>query len=97
RWAMRVCGGRRVVVFLAPGNKITPPGEPMQPAKVYDSNAQVLADAVKEAGGEPRRLGIVPDDVAALRFGLANALEVADVVLLSGGTSKGDDDLSYRV
>ena len=29
-------------------------GEPMRPARVYDSNAQVLADAVRELGGEPR-------------------------------------------
>jgi putative molybdopterin biosynthesis protein len=69
----------------------------MQPAKVYDSNAQVLADAVQELGGEPLRLGITHDDVAALRERLRHALEVADVVLLSGGTSKGAGDVSYRV
>ena len=69
----------------------------MQPAKVYDSNAQVLADAVRELGGEPKRLGITHDDVAALRERLQHALESADVVLLSGGTSKGAGDLSYRV
>jgi putative molybdopterin biosynthesis protein len=64
---------------------------------VYDSNAQVLADAVRELGGEPRRLGIVPDDLAALRERLHQALEFADVVLMSGGTSKGAGDVSYRV
>ena len=69
----------------------------MQPARVYDSNAQVLADAVRELGGEPRRLGISPDDVDALRAKLREALDVADVVLLSGGTSKGAGDVSYRV
>jgi putative molybdopterin biosynthesis protein len=69
----------------------------MQPAKVYDSNAQVLADAVREMGGEPRRLGITHDDVAALRERLQYALEFADIVLLSGGTSKGAGDVSYRV
>src|SRR5439155_14458666 len=37
------------------------------------------------------------DNVAALREALKQALEVADVVLLSGGTSKGEGDLSYRV
>jgi molybdopterin molybdotransferase/putative molybdopterin biosynthesis protein len=86
-----------VVAILSTGDEIIAPGDPMQPAKVYDSNAQVLADAVRESGGEPRRLGIARDDFVALRERLQGALEFADVVLLSGGTSKGSGDVSYRV
>jgi len=85
------------VAILSTGNEIIAPGEPMQPARVYDSNAQVLADAVREIGGEPKRLGITHDDMTMLREGLQHALDCADVVLLSGGTSKGAGDLSYRV
>jgi putative molybdopterin biosynthesis protein len=86
-----------VVAILSTGDEIIAPGEPMRPSKIYDSNAQVLADAVRESGGEPRRLGIVADDLDALRDKLRQALSVADVVLLSGGTSKGEGDISYRV
>jgi putative molybdopterin biosynthesis protein len=86
-----------VVGILSTGDEIIAPGEPMQPAKVYDSNAQVLADAVRELGGDPKRLGITHDDLTALRKKLHDALETCDVVLLSGGTSKGAGDLSYRV
>jgi putative molybdopterin biosynthesis protein len=86
-----------IVAILSTGDEIIAPGNPMQPAKVYDSNAQVLADAVRELGGEPRRLGIVPDDLAALRERLHQALEFADIMLMSGGTSKGAGDVSYRV
>jgi putative molybdopterin biosynthesis protein len=86
-----------IVAILSTGNEIIAPGEPMQPAKVYDSNGQVLADAVRELGGDPRRLGITPDDMVALRARVRHALEFADVVLLSGGTSKGTGDVSYRV
>jgi putative molybdopterin biosynthesis protein len=64
---------------------------------VYDSNAQILADAVRELGGEPRCWGIVRDDTAALRTMLHAALAESDAVLLSGGTSKGEGDLCYRV
>ena len=88
---------RPIVAILSTGDEIIAPGDPMQPAKVYDSNAQVLADAVRELGGEPRRLGIAPDDFSALRERLHHALEFADIVLLSGGTSKGAGDVSYRV
>jgi putative molybdopterin biosynthesis protein len=86
-----------IVAILSTGDEIIAPGNPMQPAKVYDSNAQVLADAVRELGGEPRRLGIVADDLTALRERLHHALGFADVVLMSGGTSKGAGDVSYRV
>src|SRR5262245_617762 len=86
-----------VVAILSTGDEIIAPGEPMQPARVYDSNAQILADAVRELGGEPMRLGIVADDVAALRDRLRHAIASADIVLLSGGTSKGAGDISYRV
>ncbi|HEX3645089.1 MAG TPA: molybdopterin biosynthesis protein [Vicinamibacterales bacterium] len=88
---------RPVVAILSTGDEIIAPGEPMQPAKVYDSNAQVLADAVRELGGDPKRLGIIHDDLTALRQKLHEALATCDAVLLSGGTSKGAGDLSYRV
>ncbi len=52
------------VVILSTGDEIIAPGEPMQPGKVYNSNARILADAVHELGGEPVALGIVPDDAA---------------------------------
>ncbi len=85
------------VAILSTGDEIIAPGEPMQPARVYDSNAQILADAVSELGGTPLRLGIVGDDADVLRDRLRHAIASADLVLLSGGTSKGAGDISYRV
>jgi putative molybdopterin biosynthesis protein len=85
------------VAIISTGDEIIAPGTPMQPGKVYDSNAQILADSIRELGGEPLRMGIVPDDLELLRDKLADGLEQADVVLLSGGTSKGEGDLCYRV
>jgi len=86
-----------VVAILSTGDEIIPPGQPMQPARIYDSNAQVLADAVRELGCDPIRLGIVVDDIDRLRAKVHEALATADAVLLSGGTSKGAGDVSYRV
>jgi putative molybdopterin biosynthesis protein len=86
-----------IVAILSTGDEIIAPGATMTPSHVYDSNAQVLADAVREIGGEPMRLGIVPDDMDALRVRVREALAAAHVVLLSGGTSKGAGDVSYRV
>jgi putative molybdopterin biosynthesis protein len=66
------------------------PGAEMRPGLVYDSNGRILADAVREIGGEPEFLGVYADDLAAVRARLATALARSDLVLLSGGTSKGE-------
>jgi putative molybdopterin biosynthesis protein len=84
------------VAVISTGDEIIPAGAPMRPGLVYDSNATILADAVRELGGAPVPLGIVPDDQPRLETTLRQAL-ACDLVLLSGGTSKGAGDLSYRV
>jgi len=88
---------RPAVAILSTGDEIIEPGQPMRPGLVFDSNARILADAVRELGGRPVMLGIVHDELDELRSRLGEALAIADVVLLSGGTSKGAGDLSYRV
>lgn len=85
------------VAIISTGNELIAPDEPMQPPHVFDSNAQILADSVRELGGLPRCWGIIRDDAEALRSTLHAALADSDVVLLSGGTSKGQGDLCYRV
>ena len=84
------------VAILSTGNEIVAPGAPLRPGAIYDSNAAIIGAAVEELGGEPVQLGIVPDNDEALSAALARALR-CDLVVLSGGTSKGAGDLSYRV
>ena len=87
---------RPKVAVISTGDELIAPGEQMEMGKVYDSNSTVIAHAVEELGCEAVRFGIVPDDEAQLETVLRNALEL-DFVLLSGGTSKGEGDLNYRV
>jgi putative molybdopterin biosynthesis protein len=83
------------VAILSTGDELVAPGAPLPPGCIYDSNATMLCDAVRELGGQPVPLGIAGDELDALRRALAQAL-ACDVVLLSGGTSKGAGDLCYR-
>ena len=87
---------RPKVAVISTGDELIAPGEQMEMGKVYDSNSTVIAHAVEELGCEAVRFGIIPDDEAQLEIVLRNALEL-DFVLLSGGTSKGEGDLNYRV
>jgi len=69
----------------------------MRPGLVFDSNGRILADAVHELGGEPIFHGAFRDDLGALEEALDRALVDSDMVLLSGGTSKGEGDLNAIV
>lgn len=85
------------VAVLSTGDELTLPGAPLKPAAVYDSNGAIIAAAVTEAGGEPMGFGAFPDNETAIELALRTALEACDMVLISGGTSKGAGDLSHRV
>src|SRR5439155_26432875 len=79
------------------GDELVAPGGALAPGRVYDSNGAIIAAAIAEAGGEPVPFGAFPDDETALERGMRRALAECDMVVLSGGTSKGAGDLSHRI
>jgi len=83
--------------ILSTGDELVEPGGPIAAGQIYDSNAAILTAAVRECGGHPRPLGIVADDPQQLRDKLRLAIAECDVVLLSGGTSKGPGDLNAKI
>src|SRR5215470_14685570 len=87
---------RPLVAVISTGDEIVAPGEPIRPGAVYDSNAAILTAAVEEAGGCTKPLGIGPDDEIVLTRLVGEGLATCDMVVLSGGTSKGAGDLCYR-
>jgi len=88
---------RPKVAVLSTGDELTAPGGALTPARVYDSNGAIIAAAVAEAGGEAVSFGAFPDDEPALERAIRAALKACDLVVLSGGTSKGAGDLSHRI
>ena len=85
------------VAVLSTGDELVEPGRPLTPAGVYDSNGAIIAAAIVEAGGEPVPFGAFPDEEVALELAMRTALDSCDMVVLSGGTSKGAGDLSHRI
>lgn len=88
---------RPKVAVLSTGDELVPVGEPLRSAGIYDSNGAIVAAAVTEAGGDPVTYGAFPDDEAALATAMRKALAETDMLVLSGGTSKGAGDLSHRI
>jgi putative molybdopterin biosynthesis protein len=88
---------RPSVAVLSTGDELVAPGAPLPRGAVYDSNSAIIAAAIEEAGGQAVRFGIYPDDEPRLEGAVRRALDQCDMVVLSGGTSKGAGDLSYRI
>jgi len=86
-----------VVAVLSTGAEVTEPGKELPAGKIYDINAYSLSTAVRESGGKPVYLGVVPDDKAELRKALEHALASADMVMTSGGVSVGPRDLTPQI
>ena len=86
-----------VVAVLSTGAEVTEPGKELPAGKIYDINAYSLSTAVRESGGTPVYLGVVPDDKAELRKALEHALASADMVMTSGGVSVGPKDLTPEI
>jgi putative molybdopterin biosynthesis protein len=85
------------VAVLSTGDELVELGELLRAGGVYDSNGAIIAAAITEAGGEPVPFGAFPDEETALGNAMRAALESCDMVVLSGGTSKGAGDLSHRI
>lgn len=84
------------VAIISSGDEIVALDGRPGPGQVRDSNAYLAAAQVTEWGGLPLRHGIIPDDFTALQKTLAAALEEADLVLISGGSSVGARDLTLN-
>jgi molybdopterin molybdotransferase/putative molybdopterin biosynthesis protein len=85
------------VAVLSTGNELVAPGEVLPPAAVYDSNGAIIAAALEENNCVAVRQPAIPDDQAEMTKAVRAAFLSSDAVILSGGTSKGAGDLTYRI
>lgn len=79
--------------IIATGTELVEPGEKLEEGKIYNSNLHALSLAVFREGGEAISYGIVEDDLKRLEKKIKHAITECDILLLSGGTSKGKGDL----
>jgi molybdopterin molybdotransferase len=83
---------RPVIAIVATGNELVEVGKPLPPGKIYNSNSYSVAALVSRYGGIPQVLGIALDSKDSLAAALRSGLD-ADMLITSGGVSKGDYDI----
>ncbi len=87
-----------IVSLISTGNELVSQDiEKLEIGKIYDINSIVLKKAIENTGVQVNFLGVVKDEYKDLKNFMDNALENSDIVILSGGTSKGEGDLGPRV
>lgn len=87
---------RIVVGVLSTGDELKRPGEKLEYGNIYDSNSIIVRNLLLDVGAQPIDFGICPDDMDELKKSIQNALDSVDILVLSGGTSAGEGDYSYR-
>lgn len=85
------------VTFLPTGSELIPLGERMQRGKNIDSNSILVRSMLVEMGAEPTIFPIIKDNEYDLNVALDKAVEISDVVILSGGSSKGEEDFNADI
>ncbi len=81
------------VVVISTGTELREPGTHLDYDSINDGNSYMLAAAVRDAGAICYRVGAVDDNPKTFRRVLSDQLVRADLVVTSGGISKGDHDV----
>jgi molybdopterin molybdotransferase len=86
------CFKRLSVAIVSTGDEVVRAGTELQAGQVHDANAPMLVPLIEGAGAVATDLGVFPDDLAAVRERLGEAARTFDVIITTGGASRGEED-----
>ena len=86
------CAKRLRVAVFSTGDELVQPGEKIDHGQVYDSNAPMLRGLIESTGADCIDLGVLRDDADIVRQSLLEASKDYDLLLTSGGASRGEED-----
>lgn len=80
------------IAIIITGNEVVPPGIPLQPGQIYESNSFSLKALLAEMGITAIQTSYAKDDLTETKEKIALAITENDMVLITGGVSVGDHD-----
>lgn len=90
--AINVIPQPRIALFSS-GDELIPPGYPLSPGQIYDSNQVTISSLLTEAGAKAIPLGIAQDNQKSIDSMLSRALEISpDIIVSTAGVSVGSYD-----
>lgn len=81
-----------IVAFIPTGSELIAPGTQISRGKNIDTNSLLASKTLEQLGAEPWCLPIVEDAYQPLKQVLGEVLKQADLIIINGGSSKGDED-----
>lgn len=81
------------IAIFSTGSELLTVEEPLQDGRIRNSNTYMLANQIREAGGEPHIFHAIEDDLELARSKVLAALQQYDIVVTTGGVSVGDFDI----
>jgi len=85
------------IAFLPTGSELIPAGSIPQRGQNFDANSLMVSAMLREMGAEVTCFPIEADHKNNLKERLAEALKKNDIVLINGGSSKGEEDFNTRI
>ncbi|WP_181349026.1 gephyrin-like molybdotransferase Glp [Thalassobacillus sp. CUG 92003] len=82
-----------IIGLFATGSELLEVDEPMQPGKIRNSNAYMIASQIKRSGAEVKDYGTLVDDFDTSFQAVKQAIQEVDILITTGGVSVGDFDL----
>jgi len=102
--SIAACGYSKVLVYKKPkigiintGSELKEPAEQLNTGEIYNSNGVQLYFQTLNSFAEPVYYGIVKDKFETIKSFLLKAVSETDIIILSGGVSKGDFDFVNEV
>ena len=80
------------MAVFSTGDEIQDVGAPLEPGHIYDANRYSLISMLEQLGCDVTDVGIFPDVPGDIRAGLWQAADNHDLLVTSGGVSKGEED-----
>lgn len=84
------------VAVISTGDELISPEEALSPGKIIDMNTYSLSAALKEDGFKVIGRSVVKDEMETLQLTLRNYMQKADIILISGGSSMGEYDITKK-
>jgi molybdopterin molybdotransferase len=91
------CFERLKAGLVSTGNELKRPGEALKEGDVYDSNHFMLRSLLVQAGVQVEDFGIIADERDAVDHAMRQAAKRCDVILSTGGASRGEADHVVKV
>lgn len=88
---------RPKVAVISTGDELVDIDQKLKMSQMRDVNSYTLCNALKNIGCQPIQVGVVKDDMQTLTNAVEKACNECDVLLVSGGSSVGVKDATFKV